>query len=505
VLVVGGGSVARELAERLVSAGYETLVLGEGPNGEIQGASTLRGELREVNGFLGAFEVIIGSGNEVRREKVGFVVAAPAAVLTPKFDAYGLSPSERVIALSDLEGILDHGDSLPDASGPWLHVVFLCGLEGETDPGELGRVLDAVEGLARLTKVQAHVFTREVKVGAAGLERRYRQARESGVLFYKFDEDRPVWEKGTRGPLLVFRDPVLGEEMELEPDLVVVDERKDPPPSLAPLLDAIPSTAAHRPFMLPDSSRFAGVETAKAGIFVLGEARGNPGRNDFHDEIEAVVTALKSAAEHHERPGTPGPPQVDQAKCTVCLTCVRLCPHGAISFRKRAEVDPFTCVRCGICAAECPVMAISLPPAEGGAQIMGMIESAFAREDSPGKIAAFLCSRSGGDALACAGAEVRRNLVPIMVPCAGTIDTAHVLAAFEAGAAGVLAAGCHKGNCASVYGTVLASERCAKTAAMLREAGLDGDRVVYTTVASNSPGELARGVRELERRIGIAK
>jgi coenzyme F420-reducing hydrogenase delta subunit len=100
-----------------------------------------------------------------------------------------------------------------------------------------------------------------------------------------------------------------------------------------------------------------------------------------------------------------------------------------------------------------------------------------------------------------ADADVRRSLVPIVVSCAGSIDLAHILAAFELGADGVLAAGCHTGNCASLYGTVLAGERIAIARHILEEAGIDRTRLLFTTLASNTPGDFARAVRHLEESI----
>lgn len=56
-------------------------------------------------------------------------------------------------------------------------------------------------------------------------------------------------------------------------------------------------------------------------------------------------------------------PVRDLEKCTVCLTCVLLCPEGAINYRPEAEkiaIDLTFCKGCGICANECPTKAISM-------------------------------------------------------------------------------------------------------------------------------------------------
>jgi heterodisulfide reductase subunit A-like polyferredoxin len=61
---------------------------------------------------------------------------------------------------------------------------------------------------------------------------------------------------------------------------------------------------------------------------------------------------------------------VDSAKCTACLTCVRICPFGAASINPdlvgvggilgAAEITAAACRGCGLCPAECPAKAIQL-------------------------------------------------------------------------------------------------------------------------------------------------
>jgi 2-oxoacid:acceptor oxidoreductase delta subunit (pyruvate/2-ketoisovalerate family) len=53
----------------------------------------------------------------------------------------------------------------------------------------------------------------------------------------------------------------------------------------------------------------------------------------------------------------------DLEKCTTCLTCVMLCPEGAIEWRPelgKIEFNFSFCKGCGICANECPTKAISM-------------------------------------------------------------------------------------------------------------------------------------------------
>jgi len=64
-------------------------------------------------------------------------------------------------------------------------------------------------------------------------------------------------------------------------------------------------------------------------------------------------------------------------------------------------------------------------------------------------------------------------------------------------------AGCHTGNCASIYGTVLAGERTSHAGQILEEAGINSSRLMFTTLASNTPGDFVRAVEHLKQNIKI--
>lgn len=502
VLVIGGDANGAHLVSRLTGEGFRVLLLGDGrEQAESPGVTVLEdAALEAVHGFAGDFEILLRTPHGRARERVGFILAAPPAERLPLFDDYGLAESPRVISLSGLETLLAAGGTLEPRRAEWFHAAFLCGLTREQESNEFERVLDAVDLLEPMGKVQAYVFTRNVKVAASGLERRYRKAREQGTLFFKFDGQAEPWfEDSPDGPLMVFTEPLLGIEMELLPDLIVVDEQISPSVLLGPVLEAIPSAAAYAPFLQPDSLRFAGVETPKKGILAMGASRGISDPAITLGDVDAVVLWLKQFVQGPTLPMPEGPAEVDPAKCTVCLTCVRLCPHGAITYHSTAEVDPGSCARCGICAVECPNRAITLAPAAGMADIPAQVRASLegAANVTP-RISAFLCSRSAAQAFDRIPASIRRKVIPVVVPCAGSLDPGYLLGAIEAGADGVLVAGCFAGNCASVYGTVLAGERVGDISAVLPQVGLNPDAIRFVQVAGNAAGALARAVVELE-------
>jgi quinone-modifying oxidoreductase, subunit QmoB len=496
-LVLGGDGVGLNVARRLIREGFDVTVLGPDVDVVPDERFSVMPEtlLDEVRGFSGGFEVFLRTLDGRFCRRFGYIINAAPARVIPKTKDYGLGPSQGVVSLTELEDRLRSGEPVATRKSSYLHAAFLCGLEVGSDPSVLRRVLDATEKLKQADHIQCYVFTRNLKVAASGLERQFRECRENGTLFFKFDDAGPVFETTTSGTIVAFRDPLLGVELELQPDILVVDEHVLPPEALKPLEAAIPSSPAFSPFLQPESTRFCGVETPKSGILAVGPSRGVFSPELIEADVEAAVLAVK----HSLRPNLdlPGPATVDPDKCTMCLTCVRLCPHGAMGFHKHAEADPDSCVRCGICAVECPMSAIHLEPQPGAKGIPCTISDGLARCGNSSNIIAFLCSRSAAPAWDAAWTTVPDHVTPIVVPCAGTISIEHILSAFRQGAGGVLAAGCFEGNCASVYGTSLAQERTEQTAVILNEAGVDPARVLFAPVAANTPWALKQAVQML--------
>ncbi|MEW6351876.1 MAG: hydrogenase iron-sulfur subunit [Thermodesulfobacteriota bacterium] len=499
ILVLGGDREGMAVAERLAKDSFEVVLLGTTGSADLpkRVTSVPEGVLEAVRGFVGAFAVTLRTPEGRRQEQVDAIVAASPPERIPKFEIYGLTPSKRTVSLSHAEELPDSAISVHKSGDKWFHAVFLVGLEGGSDTAVFSRAFSCAERLQTLDRVQTYLFTRHVKVADDDLESLYRDLRQQGVLFFRFDAEGPSFESTEEGLRMVFRDPLLGTEMELSPDLLVVDEDLAPSQQLRPLIDAIPSAGGFRPYVQPDSVRFPGVETPKAGILAIGASRGRFFPALFTAELDALSLHLKMLAANGRPKDIPGPAEVDPSKCTLCLTCVRLCTHGAIGFRTAAEVDGLSCVGCGICAAECPMRAIVVVPRAEQPEIEGQIRRGLSQAHSDHRVVAFLCKKSGTGAMAAAGNGALKNLVTVEIPCAGTLDPAHVMYALQAGADRVLIAACHKGNCASIYGTDLARARIAGVTSFLADARLDPGRVKFVTLASNTPGELVRAVRDL--------
>lgn len=106
----------------------------------------------------------------------------------------------------------------------------------------------------------------------------------------------------------------------------------------------------------------AGPYPAAAGYLALGDKRAT---------LTQALTHLRRGAPRAamEIPLPAGAPFggvcVDEDRCTLCLSCVGVCPTGALSHAADPPSLGFTetaCVQCGLCRVACPERAVALTP-----------------------------------------------------------------------------------------------------------------------------------------------
>lgn len=124
------------------------------------------------------------------------------------------------------------------------------------------------------------------------------------------------------------------------------------------------------------------------------------------------------------------------------------------------------------------------------------------QEYSP-KVVGFLCrwcSYTGADLAGAMRLQYPPNIRIIMVPCSGRIDILHLLQAFEVGADAVFVSGCHEGDCHYVSGNLYARKRVERLKEILKEVGLEPERVEMFHVSASEGPQFAAIAREMTER-----
>ena len=535
VLIIGDGVVALWLASDLADRGYQVVLLTPtrrlappqqllGPEAaerarELAAALQESGQVRLVRG--GRLLGLAGTAGDFTarlkdREGESFSLAVGAVVLCqgppprPNLGELELPPSRwltlrEMIALVDspahLEKRLD-GNQAPA-------VGLLVGLGDESDPQSLRAALEV--GLRVIDMGgQATLFTGNAKVAAGDLERQMQAAREAGMLQVKFTGHLPAI-KDQDGKLVVrYLEEVLGREIVQELDLLAVDETPSPDQEFQDLVRALGLEPGRDGSPQTDRMAAQPIYTSRGGVLAIGPAALGGDLVSQMDQASEAAWSIARLLGSGRVEAPVGLVKVDRRRCAICLTCVRVCPEGAMSKHdRRPFYNPLVCTACGTCAAECPMDAIQIVGQEDS-RYHAQIETVATRSQEtvePGapEMMVFLCANSGGGALAearLAGMDLPDGLHLVQVPCAGKLDPAMVLDAFTQGIDGVMVISCHPGACYSLQGGEWAGMRVAHLGRLLQEAGHDPARLKLTTVQANQPGELVAALTRAMAELG---
>ena len=198
---------------------------------------------------------------------------------------------------------------------------------------------------------------------------------------------------------LEFIDAVLGQTFELIPDLLVIDSGGVLPRNIREGALSAQIGMDERGFLQPANVHLLPQATERAGIFVAGSGKGPMPSRSCVEEARGAALSVHHFFEGRISDRMNREVTVDKGLCTLCLTCLRYCPHQAIGFSHRVYIHPLACQRCGICASECPMDAIQISgysDQEVELKLSTLRERWGQGESGQPKMVIFGCQRSAG-------------------------------------------------------------------------------------------------------------
>jgi coenzyme F420-reducing hydrogenase delta subunit/Pyruvate/2-oxoacid:ferredoxin oxidoreductase delta subunit len=527
VLVAGEGLTALEAASRVLDLGYEVLLAC--PAGALQPTKSLPAadqelsgyeqelqdhlrshpqsrfrtgaRVRAIQGFAGDFQVALDTGAGLTTEAVGAIVLAPELQSDETVSPLQTGEDPSTITLKGMvEALLAPAEESASfrSLGPASYVAMVVGLNGCGNTADMAQALTGALKIKEQFAAQVYFFTGQMKVAEEGLERLYLACRDAGVIFFKFEENQPefVIQKGQR--VIQFVDPLVGLPLELSPDLLITDAVHLLPNEIQTLAAEAHLGLDRCGLLQPANVHLLPHQTLREGIFVAGPIRQGPLLPAQElAEARGAALAVQHFFQGRETELRDREVTVDKGLCTVCLTCLRFCPHQAIGWTHRVFIHPLACRRCGICASECPMDAIQIQ-GYGDTEVENRLAEISARWEQEGipapRIVIFGCQRSAGvaweEALSAErgapGVIEHQSAVEFIgLPCAGKLDTDVLLKALTAGGDGVLVLACPEENCRSLQGNSYARRRLEEAREYLEEAGMDPERFRFATLSSN--------------------
>jgi heterodisulfide reductase subunit A-like polyferredoxin len=323
--------------------------------------------LKDLSGYVGNFKsVISANGSEKEFEHGVVIVAIGANESTPTEYLYG--QGERVITQKELEERIFHRW---DEVNRCRHIVMIQCVGSRTpERSNCSRICCSVaikNGLKIKEKnpdTKVTILYRDIRTYGL-MEQYYTQARNKGIEFIQYELDSKPNLRVEGGLLqLKVKDRILGEEVTLQPDLVVLASAiiSHENEMLAKMLK-VPLTSDG--FFLEAHMKLRPVDFATDGIFLAGMAHFPKSITESISQADAAVARATAAIAKGYVSVLPTISEVDQTRCVGCGLCEMLCPFSAIRVVEtergsKAETIAASCKGCGVCSASCPQKAATV-------------------------------------------------------------------------------------------------------------------------------------------------
>jgi quinone-modifying oxidoreductase subunit QmoB len=495
-VLFGNGTTTRQVAVNLLQKGIEVIIATSQKEVFFDSADDTTAEL--LTGVTLKNCSVINEGYELTFEKESESISHKARRIVlcddyqrmPEFLCYGLSACDQVIALSQL---IAEPETFSKQDGS---IVFLTGIYKEGSALIFREIMEAAIRLANDHAQKVYILTGNLKVAAQGLEALYRETRQAGVIIVKFNHEKPAIEQAEKGgATITFKDEITGHLFRLTPNLIIVDETLTVSAATAETAGILALHQGHDRFAQADNIHRLPILTNRRDMLAAGPSRAVLDREQQAMDIDTVSLACM-AQEESQTIATSVHAEIDPGHCVRCLTCFRLCPYGAVVLDTRVRVAENLCEGCGICVAECPKGAINLSHLSAGtpAEQISSASKTETIDDFQPAMVLFCCSRSAVPAASLAGFlghSLPTGLKIIQVPCAGMISTGDILNAFQNRADGVLVLTCHIDNCHAQEGNQHAQRRVESVLDILARIGMEKERLLKSTLASNMSAEFS--------------
>jgi heterodisulfide reductase subunit A len=344
---------------------------------EEEGINVLLGaEVTGLSGEVGRFRAELRQGEKEWIVPCGAVIVATGG-REAGTDEYGYGQSGRIMVQGDLEIGLEDGTLKPEDLGKV--VMIQCVGSRDDNRPYCSRICctSALKNAARIKEVnpEAHVYVLYRDMMSYGfLESYYREAREKGVQFITYRSDRKpeVRVEGDEIKVL-FREPILNQNVEVKPDLLVLSTGIEPAGN-EDMADRVGLHLNGDGFFQEVDSKWRPMDLKRPGVFACGLAVAPC--NMAEALMQSRAAAMRAVNILSKGVITParGVSCVRESICSLCETCVQACPFEA-RYREdgKIRVIDSACQGCGICMAACPNGAAWIP-VSSEKRTMGVLE-----------------------------------------------------------------------------------------------------------------------------------
>lgn len=320
----------------------------------------LKTEILKAEGSVADFKTEFRSNGETHSLAHGAVIIATGAEeYRPTEYLYG--QNDNVMTQLELEEKLSRGELAANT----VVMIQCVGSREEAHP-YCSRVCcsQAVKNAIKIRelKPEANVFIlyRDLRTYAFN-EQHFYKAREMGVRFIRYEEDKKPTVTAEVGLAVTFYDPLLRADLTVNTDAVVLSAGTVSTAGNRVIAEMLRVPLNQDNFFLEAHLKLRPVDFPADGLYVCGIGHAPKNVEETITQASAAAARASTILSKPRIQSEATVSYVDPDVCRGCGQCVAVCAYNALELdqiRKIAVVTETVCQGCGACAATCPSKAI---------------------------------------------------------------------------------------------------------------------------------------------------
>jgi heterodisulfide reductase subunit A len=342
-------------------------------------------DVTAVSGHIGKFTVTLRDGENTSDIQGGAIIVATGANAAETTE-YGYGSSKKVMTQAELEKLL--AEKNYPARGKNIVMIQCVGSRNE-EHAYCSRICcsNAVKNALAIKKLdpKANVYILYRDVRTYGFrEIYYKQARQAGVVFIRYDKEQPPQVTAGDSILVQLKSPDFPEQISIEADNLILSTGIEPQAENKELSDMLKVPLNADGFYVEAHLKLRPVDFTTEGIYLCGLAHSPKSIDENICQARAAAARAVTVLAKKQLDVSAQVSYVDQNKCISCMTCVHVCPYTApfCNANGKGQIEAAKCMGCGICVSECPACAIQLHHFETG-QFKIMIDELFGGPKTP--------------------------------------------------------------------------------------------------------------------------
>jgi heterodisulfide reductase subunit A len=420
----------------------------------------INAEIQVIDGFIGNFRTVLEAGCDKDRQNIelqhGAMILATGAKQF-ETDEYLYGKNDNVLLQPELEKKLALGSFIPGNRDNIVMIQCVGSRNGQHPYCSSICCGMAVKNALKMKDinpaVNVYILYRDMNTYGMS-EEYYKEARNRGVIFIRFDRHNPPEVSESDGRVnITARNHILGSDIKINADLLILSTAIIPDKdSHSDKTLSVPRSSEG--FFLESHVQLKPVDSYVDGIYICGMAHFPKSVDDSIAQAKAAASRAAIILSKGYVKAEPIVSSCNKETCIGCGLCEVFCPYSAIKMvkaekGKKAEIVVAACKGCGVCATYCPSKSISMgrfTDKQINAQIeaFGLSARRTKRMNHRPRILGFLCHwccYAAADAAGVARMQYPPNIRVIRVMCTGRIEPGYILNGFLNGADGIFVGG----------------------------------------------------------------